>query len=104
VDIDGSPFFVFSAYSDLNQFQYGGNPVDVATSVVVTVNYTDGLGETTILLTIPSGANSVTDSTNAFDISNFIEADSVSIFSISPSSFGSQVYKDGGVLQTGTCP
>ena len=98
--------FTFSGFSDISSGQYGGNPVNVETNVVVTVVFSSAGGELNreVPITITTGTNSATGSFDSVE-GDYIESTNLAtILSISPSSFGSQIYSNGGIQNIGSCP
>jgi hypothetical protein len=93
--------FIFTAYSDLSPAEFGGNPENVDTNVIVTVQF-DTLTENqrTVDITISSGTSS---GSNFLDTFEGDVASNVSIVSRTPSSFGSQIYNVAGLQNTGSC-
>ena len=91
-----------NGYADLSASSFGGNPVSVLTSVTISYDIeTEFLGPgNTGSVTISSGNSSGTATIDLLEGDNIV---SITITNISPSSFSTQTYVNGGTTFAGNC-
>jgi hypothetical protein len=95
-------FFVFSGYSDSSSSaKFGGSPINVDTSVTVTIQYSDLVPNTyQVVIDIFNGTSNGVGSFST-ELTNQIT--DITILSIVPSSSANQIYINGGTQNVGTC-
>jgi hypothetical protein len=90
-----------NGYADLSSSSFGGNPVSASTSVTISyVVVFDGSGEVTGSVTVNSGNSKGTATAPAFETDTVV---SITITNITPSSFSTQTYSNGGTTFAGGC-